>query len=124
MRSNMKPLAPATSTLAPTVAHIAGTAEQLAFKTADSPRAEKKGGQTVTVKRGDEEEDAKRRKDRATIRWVLDAPRRIRESGPEEAEWDTVRRLLENWHGAGVPGIEKVKVACERAVEEREAVKV
>jgi hypothetical protein len=100
----MDPLTPTTSTLAPAISHIAETATTLSRELEQNlpapkdPEVEKKGRQQETV------------------RWVLDAPRRLQEliakDKVEEAmsEWDTVRGLLDKWKG--VQGTESVQNAC------------
>lgn len=117
MRANMAPLAPQTSTLMPAISHIAQAAEELALRAADTSR---NGVGRDTSADGRKTEDrAKHRKDRAAVRWVLDTPRRIKKSGPEKADWTQVRSLLDKWQGEGVVGVDKVRIACERALEER-----
>ena len=117
----MEPLAPATSTLSPAVAHIAGTAEQLAGRV-ESPRGIRHANGKEQNGAVDADMEVKRIQDRATVRWVLDAPRRIRADGVAAAEWLTVKGLLDSWASKGVPGIEIVRRDCERAVEEQESV--
>jgi len=96
MRANMDPLAPTTSTLAPAVAHIAGTAASLS---------------------GTKEAGDGRERQRETVRWVLDAPRRLRrylDEGKEEearAEFEKVGRLLDQW--ADVEGVEDLRKSCK-----------
>jgi hypothetical protein len=104
MRTNMDPLTPTTSTLAPAISHIAETATTLSRELEQNlpppkdPEVEKKGRQQETV------------------RWVLDAPRRLQELIAEDkveeamSEWDTVRGLLDKWKG--VQGTEFIQNAC------------
>ena len=112
----------AASTLGPTVAHIAGTAEALAGGGAAgsgvSARARARSvGQADKGKGGDQE---KEEREVQTVRWVLGAPKRLgslaEEGKGEEAEeeWGTVRGLLDRWKG--VEGVEKVRRDCEEAL--------
>ena len=135
MRRNMDPLTPTTSTLAPAVAYIAETTAALrersmadtavataaatagagAGSTRDSQgkmegeRDEAGGGRT---------EEGQRRRQVETVRWVLDAPRRLGtlvEAGQrEEADgvWEEVSGLLKKWNG--VDGVEEVRSECKR----------
>lgn len=106
MRGSMEPLSPATSTLSPAVSHIAETAGLLAG------RGKSKQGVTTEVKEREEKE-----KQRETVKWVLDAPRRLkglRDGGKEEdarSDWEEVARLLEKWKD--VQGVEDVRRQCE-----------
>lgn len=99
MRENMEPLAPTTETLKPAVAHIAGTARGLSGMDGRDGRE----GQ------------------RETIRWVLDAPRRLRrwlDEGKEveaRAEFVRVERLLDRWEG--VEGVEELRKSCKEILE-------
>lgn len=126
MRTNMDPLTPATSTLSPAISHIAETAAALSasitehalpktpskVSAAPSRSSSPAGG---AAGKGDERE-----RQRQTVRWVLDAPRRLRarvaagEVVAARTEWEEVRALLARW--AGVQGVEDVKVACEEAL--------
>ena len=130
MRANMDPLTPATSTLAPAVAHIAGTAEALAMKMQESGgRATvERGGRSVPrIVTGEEEGGEgegrswkKRKGERETVRWVLDAPRRLGglvENGDRELaikDWEEVKRLLAGWKG--IKGTEEVRQECMKAL--------
>ncbi|KAL8949867.1 MAG: hypothetical protein Q9222_004060 [Ikaeria aurantiellina] len=104
MRSNMDPLTPTTSTLAPAISHIAETAASLAKTVPNNVNSE------------EDEAKVKKRRQRETVRWVLAAPDRLRrlvaEGKKEEAvaDWEEVRRLLEKWEG--VQGAEEVKGQC------------
>src|SRR6266487_573988 len=79
MRSNMDPMGPTTSTLAPAIAHIAETASSLSISLRNpaSPVVERTPAGLIL-----DEEERKRvelhRKQVLTVRWVLDAPYRIR----------------------------------------------
>lgn len=115
----MDPLTPATSTLAPAISHIAETATALSSELASRDSQVKEAVKIVT----EEAMHKKERNDqRNTVRWILDAPRRLRESiaaGEHEAaeeDWEEVRQLLQQW--GNVKGIAEVKEACEEALEE------
>ncbi|KAF1987620.1 hypothetical protein K402DRAFT_329972 [Aulographum hederae CBS 113979] len=114
MRGSMDPLTPATSTLAPAVAHIAETAGTLS----ESLAAGVAGRRELRVEV--EGEGARKGKERDTVRWVLGAPERLTDAVKEgkskeaEEEWDVVRGLLEKWKGA--KGVEKVRRECEKAM--------
>lgn len=116
MRTNMDPLTPATSTLAPAIAHIAETATALSTSLSSRTTA-KELGEADT-------KDARKEKQRQTVRWVLNAPRRIQyliqedKRDAAEAEWEDVRRLLDKWKG--VQGVEEVRVRCEAALKGEE----
>ncbi|KAK0653811.1 Vacuolar protein sorting-associated protein 51-like protein [Lasiodiplodia hormozganensis] len=118
MRTNMDPLTPATSTLSPAISHIAETASALSASIAEHALPKSRSSSPASVdgkKKVDEKE-----KQRQTVRWVLDAPRRLRAkvaAGEEEEarkEWEEISRLLEKWKG--VQGAEEVKMACEEAL--------
>jgi len=105
----MDPLTPATSTLAPAISHIAETAATLSRELSEQvgreERAADAGGRTREVQ---------------TVRWVLDASRRLQQLLEEgrrseaEDEWKTVRALLEKW--SGVDGVSEVMRQCERVL--------
>ena len=117
MRDNMGPLAPATSTLSPAVAHIAETAKALAMKPERRPE---RGIQPIGGEEGEQRE--KQRRQRETIRWVLGAPKRLEtlvEGGRNdeaEGDWNEIKVLLEKWQG--VAGVEEVKAGCEKAMRQ------
>jgi len=110
MRTNMDPLTPATSTLAPAISHIAETTSTLSTELAAHVLPPK------------DPEMEKKKQQRQTVRWVLDAPRRltlaVQEGRREDAErdWEAVRGLLDKWKN--VPGVEDVRSACARALEQ------
>ncbi|KAI9820885.1 MAG: hypothetical protein M1832_003518 [Thelocarpon impressellum] len=112
MRTNMDPLAPTTSTLAPAISHIAESAASLASPPPRSPHP-----RTAP---------ARPRQERDTARWVVDAPARLRrmarEGRVEEArrEWGVVLGLLERWGSqeGGVEGVERVREEGERVLRE------
>lgn len=100
----MDPLTPTTSTLAPAISHIAETATTLSRELVRNLPAPK------------DPEVEKRMRQRETVRWVLDAPRRLQKSVAEAkideamSDWDNVRGILDKWKG--VPGAEAVQQAC------------
>ena len=100
----MDPLTPTTSTLAPAISHIAETATTLSRELEKNLPAPK-----------DPEVENKMRQ-QETVRWVLDAPRRLQESVAKAkvdeamSDWDIVRGLLDKWKG--VQGTEAVQQAC------------
>lgn len=118
MRTNMDPLTPATSILAPAISHIAETAAALSSSLSNQTAVDTAGKDGATVK---QEKDERMEKERQTARWVLDAPRRlgvlIRKGKKEaaEAEWDEVRRLLDRWKD--VKGVEEVRAQCGEALK-------
>lgn len=119
MRSNMDPLTPTTNTLSPAVSHIAETAKGLA-RTLEDNKPEKPD----VVIEVSEEEKARERQ-RQTVRWVLDTPRRLRmllekEDGIEDAQtdWREVRALLEKWKG--VDGVAQLEEECDAILDEAE----
>lgn len=115
----MDPLTPATSTLSPAVSHIAETAALLAtaFRDRSAESNMEKG-----VDGGGESRNARRRQEQATVRWVLAAPRRLKDllrAGEEEEavkEWAEVQRLLGKWEG--VAGVEELKNDCVEVMRE------
>ena len=135
MRANMDPLAPTTSTLAPAIAHIAGTAEGLA-----TTMKERVGARTAKehVKRAMNANDKAsntggagqaitgeydRRKEANTVKWVLGASARYRSlinQGDKEAaekDWRDVRLLLKNWQDRGVSGTLEITKECASIME-------
>ncbi|KAF2813893.1 uncharacterized protein BDZ99DRAFT_436473 [Mytilinidion resinicola] len=113
MRTNMDPLAPTTSTLSPAISHIAEIAAVLSKDMQDrTPSAPS----ITLVKEGGEGKQGARE----TVRWVLDAPRRLRElvdEGKEEEadkEWEVVSAVLEKWRG--VKGVKEVGMECEAII--------
>lgn len=108
----MDPLTPATSTLSPAISHIAETAASLVASLQDRS--------LMTDKDGNLDGDGalmRRKKQQDTVRWVVDAPGRLRamlDAGKvEEAaqDWSEVRRLLEKWEGVG--GTKEIMDECE-----------
>lgn len=110
MRTNMDPLTPTTSTLAPAISHIAETATSLSRELEQNLPAR------------EDRESEKRRKQRETVRWVLDAPRRLQnliaEGRVDDAlsDWNIVQGLLDKWKG--VQGTEAVREACLELLRE------
>lgn len=110
MRERMDPLTPTTSTLTPAIGHIAETAAGLS--------SELKKSHAATVP--DEESTRRQKEQKATVRWVLDAPVRLRSlvenAQREEAErqWNDVSRLLSKWEG--VRGVDEVRQAGAAAM--------
>lgn len=101
--------------LAPAITHIAETATALSASLQDrtgSPHAGRTG------------QDAKsgKSRQRETVRWVLQTPKRLRallEEGQKEQaakEWEDVSRLLDKWKG--VAGVEEVREECIKLLEE------
>lgn len=109
------------------MAHIAETASSLAASVQQRQRAsggarsggEAKGGRSGGVEGGGSEAQEKKRQ-RQTVKWVLDAPRRLQEQVERankeaaEKEWEEVKKLLERWRG--VEGVEEVRGRCERVL--------
>ncbi|KAI9666441.1 MAG: hypothetical protein M1821_004377 [Bathelium mastoideum] len=135
MRTSMDPLAPTTSTLSPAVAHIAETASRLSCALTERTEGVRKeaeaSGRARSTSRGRKEEregnEGERRKEREreTVRWVLEAPGRMREmvgagrKGDAEGEWERVKGFLEKWEGVG--GVEEVRRECEDVLNSAEA---
>ena len=141
MRTNMDPLTPTTSTLSPAISHIAETAAALAKvpqqriskrheaskETGEVAIAEKKKeketGEVAIAEKKKEKEtgevaiaEKKKKEEKETVRWVLQAPQRLRSMrdanrGDEAAkDWNEVRRLLEKWEG--VAGVDEIQNEC------------
>ncbi|KAL9096390.1 MAG: hypothetical protein Q9165_001387 [Trypethelium subeluteriae] len=129
MRTSMDPLTPTTSTLTPAIAHIAETAEvlsrSLAEKTKGVRREVERSGRDRSGPKGNEDEDEGKRRARETVRWVVDAPGRMRsliargKRGDAERQWEEVGGLLEKWDG--VKGVEEVRKQCEDVFKEADA---
>ncbi|KAF2760740.1 hypothetical protein EJ05DRAFT_523908 [Pseudovirgaria hyperparasitica] len=112
MRTNMDPMTPSTSTLAPAVSHIAETAATLSTLLNDrTPPAPELTPNTT---------DTKSSNAKQTVRWVLDAPRRLAHYLEEndrktaEEEWVAVQGLLNKWKGT--EGVEEIRARCEEAL--------
>ncbi|KAK8175080.1 Vps51/Vps67-domain-containing protein [Phyllosticta citrichinensis] len=115
MRTNMDPLTPHTSTLGPAIAHIAETATALSvsiIEHAVPPHRIKSPSPPGIV-------DDKERQ-RQTVRWVLDTPRRLRSKvarGDKAAaaqEFEEVEALLQKWEG--VKGVDELRKECREAL--------
>ncbi|KAF2237492.1 hypothetical protein EV356DRAFT_530209 [Viridothelium virens] len=129
MRTSMDPLTPTASTLSPAIAHIAETAEvlsrNLAEKTRGVRREAEESGRERSGSRGKEDENEGKKRARETVRWVVDAPGRMRglivrgKRGDAEKEWEQVRGLLEKWDG--VKEVEEVRKQCEDVLKEADA---
>jgi hypothetical protein len=129
MRGNMDPLAPTTHTLGPAIAHIAETAASLSSSMQALPTKPTGLGLGIEISvNGDDEERkeaASKQRQRETVRWVLDTPRRLQEmidqEQDEEAEreWDEVSRILDKWKG--VTGVKELRAQCEEVMVEADA---
>ncbi|KAJ4290883.1 hypothetical protein N0V90_010079 [Kalmusia sp. IMI 367209] len=127
MRGNMDPLAPTTHTLGPAIAHIAETAASLSSSMQALPA--KPQGLGIDIQVDDEdnsrEEASTKQKQKDTVRWVLDTPRRLQEmidqEQDEEAEkeWDEISKILDKW--GSVPGVEELRQRCEGIMQEEES---
>ncbi|KAF4308614.1 vacuolar protein sorting-associated protein 51 [Botryosphaeria dothidea] len=119
MRTNMDPLTPATSTLSPAISHIAETAAALSASITEHAMPKSRSSSPLSADGGNKKIDEKERQ-RQTVRWVLDAPRRLRaktaDGKVDEAkkDWEEIKGLLEKWDG--VKGVEEVRIACEEAL--------
>lgn len=127
MRGNMDPLAPTTHTLGPAISHIAETAASLSSSLHDSHQSKEEGlGITIRVEQdeGDKAKADKKRKQKETVRWVLDTPHRLREmishdqEEDAEKEWEEVRRILEKWKD--VAGVKELREECETIMQDEE----
>lgn len=115
----MDPLAPTTSTLSPAIAHIAGTAATLQASLKERTKIEDaEKSEDVKAKR---EQSAR---EKATVRWVVDAPMRLAErvekGEKEEAEreWKEIQGLLDKWNG--VKGVDDVREECLKVLRGRQ----
>jgi hypothetical protein len=125
----MDPLAPTTHTLGPAIAHIAETAASLSSSMQALPTKPTGLGLGIDISvNGDDEEKketASKQRQRDTVRWVLDTPRRLQEmidqEQDEEAEreWDEVSRILGQWEG--VAGVKELRAQCEEVMVEADA---
>ncbi|MCJ1358124.1 MAG: hypothetical protein MMC33_008122 [Icmadophila ericetorum] len=118
MRTNMDPLTPKTSTLSQAIAHIAETTTFLADSLRDRTAT------TRNQRRGPSDEGlSERRKKVATVKWVLDTPRRLQEllikgaTDDAMSDWQETKRLLDKWEGT--EGVEQVRQDCLRVLEEK-----
>ena len=112
----MDPLTPTTNTLPPAIAHIAETAASLAASMQRQSNSETLG--VPNIVKGDEE--AEKRSQRATARWVLGTPKRLQEcikrGERDEAvkDWEEVKALLDKWEGT--KGVDQVREECLKAL--------
>jgi hypothetical protein len=126
MRTNMDPLAPTTHTLGPAISHIAETAASLSSeKHVPELKADLGLGISVVVEGANGDGEAERKtRERETVKWVLDTPRRLRElldqEKEEEAEeeWEGVAKVLKKWWG--VDGVKELWEECEHILGEEE----
>lgn len=124
MRGNMDPLAPTTHTLGPAISHIAETAATLSSSMQNHQAKPDALGISVFIQEDTAEAAAaeKRQKQKETVRWVLDTPRRLQEmidqQQDEEAEreWDEISKILSQWEN--VSGVAELRAQCERIMEE------
>jgi hypothetical protein len=78
-------------------------------------------GIDIQVEQERDPAEDRKRKQKETVRWVLDTPRRLQhlvdEEKEEEAEreWQEVSRILAKW--AHVPGVETLKQQCEAILQ-------
>ncbi|XP_014554978.1 hypothetical protein COCVIDRAFT_103623 [Bipolaris victoriae FI3] len=124
MRGNMDPLAPTTHTLGPAISHIAETAAALSSSLHESHQPKQEGlGISMRGEQDTAEADKKRRQ-KETVKWVLDTPRRLQilvdQEREEEAEkeWEEVSAILDKWKG--VAGVQELRVQCEAIMQEEE----
>lgn len=104
MREKMDPLTPTTSTLTPAIGHIAETASSL---TADF-QARKTASDRL--------KEADRNVQNALVRWVLQAPTRIRrlvddgKTAAAQDDWTRVKACLDKWKD--VNGSDEIRQQC------------
>ena len=117
MRMNMDPLTPTTSTLSPTIAHIAETATTLAASLQVRTRVSNAQDNHEPSRSSGEGQRAQRE----TVKWVLDTPRRLRgilargERDKAVRDWTIVEDLLKRW--TGVEGVDQVRQECLKVLE-------
>ncbi|KAI9801650.1 MAG: hypothetical protein M1833_002332 [Piccolia ochrophora] len=117
MRTSLEPLTPATATLSPAIAHIAELSSSLSTSLSMPQGAPRSGDDASQVTAQVE----KARLQRQGVRYVLDAPSRIRRLVSDgrreeaEAEWAKVTTLLDRWEG--VSGVEEVRREGEGALQ-------
>ncbi|KAF1920549.1 Vps51/Vps67-domain-containing protein [Ampelomyces quisqualis] len=124
MRGNMDPLAPTTHTLGPAIAQIAETAASLSLSSMQSMPAKPDGlGIIVHVEDNASEKAAETEKQRQrnTVRWVLDTPRRLQDLIDQERdeaadqEWKEISQILAKWNH--VPGVAELREQCEHIMK-------
>jgi hypothetical protein len=130
MRGNMDPLAPTTHTLGPAISHIAETAASLSSPVHGQQAKAEGLGISVRVEQDVVEREAtarqlrQKQKQKQTVKWVLDTPRRLREllrhehDDEAEREWEDISRLLDQWKG--VAGVEELRRECENIMNEED----
>lgn len=112
MRTNMDPLTPTTATLTPAIGHIAETA------TALSDSLKKQHLPSIAQEYS---EAQKKKKQQETVRWVLDAPGRLRKLVDDgqrqdaETQWAQISGLLDKW--SAVSGVQGVRENCQKIME-------
>ena len=119
----MDPLAPTTHTLGPAIAHIAETAASLSSSMQTLPAKPQGLGIDIHVEDEDDNkaEVAAKQKQKDTVRWVLDTPRRLQEMIDQEqdeeaeTEWAEISNILDKWKG--VPGVEELRKKCEEIMQ-------
>ena len=110
MRTNMDPLTPTTSTLAPAISHIAETARALAGSLQDG------SARSFAIDSAEDPAAISKKRQQETVRWVLSTPQRLQrflESGnlaDAINDWKEVGILLQHWEG--VAGVSELKNAC------------
>ena len=111
MRENMDPLTPAT------MERITGMAEEIAGSLKKNLHKGSSHADTGDNLRMEEN----KKQQHATVRWVLDAPRRLKslqEDGKREEaarDWGEIRSLLETWKV--VKGASEIQEQCERIMQ-------
>ena len=67
----------------------------------------------------------KKQRQKETVRWVLDTPRRLQEmidqEQDEEAEkeWEEISKILDKW--VGTPGVAELRQSCEDIMQVEES---
>ncbi|KAF2272409.1 uncharacterized protein EI97DRAFT_208676 [Westerdykella ornata] len=123
MRTNMDPLAPTTHTLSPAISHIAETAASISSSAHASVAHPAGLGIQVRIDEPGHQSgsDKDRQKERATVLWVLDTPRRLnallaeRRTKEAQEDWAEVSRLLQKW--GKVNGVGELRTACENIMD-------
>ena len=116
MRTNMDPLTPTTSTLAPAISHIAETARVLAGSLQD------RSVRSFAINGAEDPVVKSKKQQQETVRWVLSTPQRLQrlvETGNLEdatSDWKEVSVLLQHWEG--VAGVSELKNACLQVLDQ------
>ncbi|KAE8154006.1 Vps51/Vps67-domain-containing protein [Aspergillus avenaceus] len=106
-----------TKTLGPSIAFVAETAGGLIQEGEEQQRRMKEAKASDAAER--------KKVEKETVRWVLDAPARLEklvtDGKREDAEndWAEVQGILEQWKG--VKGAQEVREACEKVLEDNDA---